>query len=100
MRKLVIAFTFGCAAFAASAFVTPAAQAAPLPAPAGVATALDQTGLVQQAAYVCRRVWRCRHGYCGWRRVCWWQPSPYYGYDYYGPRRDWYWRHHHPYRRW
>jgi len=54
-------------------------------APAGMQAAIG-SGLVQDAAYICRPVWRCGYYGCGWRRACWWS-GPYYW-------RHRYWRHH------
>ena len=49
----------------------------------GMQTALADTSVLDEVAYVCRH-----RGYSS-RRVCWWRPGGYYGY-----RRYWH------YRRW
>ena len=83
MRKLVLTMA-AVAALTAGGFATvPRAEA--LPVSGNIAVPADE-GLLQDAAYVCGRVWRCGRYGCGWRRVCSWHPGPYWG-----PR--WGWRH-------
>lgn len=68
------------------------AEAMTLPAPINIQDALRDNSLIQEAAYVCRRVWRCGPYGCGWRRICGWRPGGYYyGHrPYYGHRRYYY----------
>ena len=83
MRKLVLTMA-AVAALTAGGFATvPRAEA--LPVSGNIAVPADE-GLLQDAAYICGRVWRCGRYGCGWRRVCSWRPGPYWG-----PR--WGWRH-------
>lgn len=91
MRKSVLFALAATALFAAGA---PRAEALPLSAPGGLNVAIQETNMTHEAAYVCRRVWRCGPYGCGWRRACWWQPGPYWGY-----RRPYY-RHRYGWRHW
>lgn len=98
MRKLMLAMA-ATALLSAASFIPNSAEAMTLPAPAGLQTALADSSMVQEAAYVCRR--RC--GPRGCFRRCWWtDPRPgvyfygpgypgYYGSPYYG--RHWHRRH-------
>jgi len=86
MRRILLSATAALAMLAGPAIMADRAEAMTLAAPAGMHEALGNTGLAQDVAYVCRRVWRCGYYGCGWRRACWWT-GPYYGYGY-GP----YWR--------
>lgn len=103
MRKIFL--VLGAAlALLIGASLTERASALTITAPTGaMAAAADLSG-VEQVRYVCRRVWRCRRGVCGWRRVCWWRPRPYPYYGYYGyygpyyPYYGWGWRR--PWRYW
>lgn len=88
MRRIVFAALAASALFAAGAVAT---QAAAMPAAAPLADTAE-TGLLQDAAYVCRPIWRCGRYGCGWRRVCYWTP----GVRYFGPR--WGGRHRHWHR--
>jgi hypothetical protein len=83
MKKILFTTIVAAALLAAGSAFAPRAEA--IPAPIGLNAAVAGNGLVQQAAYVCRRVWRCGYYGCGWRRHCWWQPGG--GYGWYGPRR-------------
>jgi hypothetical protein len=59
------------------------AEARPLPGAPAIGVAASADSLRQDAAYVCRRVWRCGGYGCGWRRACYWTPGPYaYAYPY------------------
>jgi len=85
--------------------LTERANAMPL---APLSTAAGQAGAIEQVQYGCRRVWRCGPYGCGWRRICWAPPVPYYGaygfrpyYGYgYGYRRWGYGPRWGGYRRW
>jgi hypothetical protein len=90
---------------AAAVLMPSQARAASLAFGPGSLTALDSSNNVQQVRYVCRRVWRCTWGGCGWRRTCSWRPGRYYrysfgfhppyfgGHDWFKPRRGrCYWR--------
>ena len=99
MRKLFLTGLTAATLLAAPVAV-PTAGAMTVPAPAGFAAALRGDRLLQDAAYVCWRAWRCGpYGWCGWRRVCGWRPGPYYYYGpyrpYYYPYWRWRWHHHH-----
>ncbi len=59
------------------------------PTPAGIAQATQNAGLVEDAAYVCRRHWNGRH----WVRRCFWVGP----HRYYPPARRHY-RHYRHYR--
>lgn len=52
------------------------AEAMPISTPQAIGAGQVQSNL-EQAAYVCRRVWRCGSWGCGWRRTCYWKPRPY-----------------------
>ena len=59
------------------------AEAGPPPGAAAIGVAAGENTLRQDAAYVCRRVWRCGSYGCGWNRGCYWTPGPYaYAYPY------------------
>lgn len=51
------------------------AEAMPVSTPQAIGAGQVQSNL-EQAAYVCRRVWRCGSWGCGWRRTCYWKPRP------------------------
>ena len=94
MRRTMLSAATALALLTAGAFLPDRAEAMTITAPAGMQAAIGGP-LVQDAAYVCRRVWRCGYYGCGWRRACWWT-GPYYGYGYgYRPywRRGYYHRH-------
>ena len=87
MRRIVLAVIAACALSAVS--LTPQrAEAMPVSIPLA---AIADTGVLQQAAYECRPIWRCGRYGCGWPQVCYWTPYPRYS----GPV----WRHRH-WRRW
>jgi hypothetical protein len=61
-----------------------------LPAPAGIATAINETNLAQDVAYVCRRVRVCYPYGCVWRdRRYWTRPRPHHRYRRWLRRRWW-----------
>jgi len=99
MRRIVLA-TAATLAILAVSFVPNRAEAMTVTTPAGILAAVNGSSVVQEVAYVCRRLWRCGPGgLCGWRRACWWTGGGpyYYGYGtpypyYYGRpyyRRYW-----------
>ena len=95
MSRLFMLSLAAATVLGGSALLAQRAEAAPISAP-GAATAIQEEKLAQDAAYICQRRWRCGpYGYCGWRRVCFWEPGPY---AYYGYGRP-YWRHRH-WRHW
>lgn len=96
MRRLLltVAALFALLSFGA---LTNSARAMTLPAPAGIAAAIADGGLVEKTAYICRRVWRCGPYGCGWRRACYWSRPVYRPYRYWGYHRPWPHRH---WRRW
>jgi hypothetical protein len=84
MRGIGLALAVSLGLLAAVTSAPDRAEALTLPAPAGVRAAFADSGPVQDAAYVCRRVWRCGYYACGWRRECQWVPSHrYYRNHYY-----------------
>jgi hypothetical protein len=87
MRRIVLATAAAVAVLAAGTLAPGRAEAMTLSTPAGIQAAIDDTGLVQDVAYVCRRVWVCGYYGCGWTRSCYWT----------GHRHRY--RHHH-WRRW
>lgn len=95
MRRIVLATAATLALLVAGSLAPGRAEAMTISTPAGIAAAVDATGLAQDVAYVCRRVWRCGPYGCGWRRSCWWTGGPrYYGRGPYWRGRPYY-RHHH-----
>ena len=74
-------------------FTVSRAAALPLPGASAIEVA-EKADLRQEAAYVCRRAWRCGPYGCGWRRSCYWTPGPLaYAYPYaYRPYWGWGWR--------
>ena len=75
MRRTVLATAATLAILAAGSLVPNRAEAMTVTTPAGIQAAIEGTNLVQDVAYVCRRVWRCGPYGCGWRRVCWGGPD-------------------------
>jgi hypothetical protein len=96
MRRIMLSAAAALALLTAGAFLPDRADAMTITAPVGLDAAIGDR-LAQDAAYICRRVWRCGHYGCGWRRACYWGPGPYYG-NRYGPRP--YWGHRHWRRHW
>jgi hypothetical protein len=90
MRRIIFATAATLAIVAAGSLAPNRAEAMTFTTPAGVQAAIDGNTLVQEVAYVCRRVWRCGPYGCGWRRHCWWTGRPYW--------RGRHWRGH--WRRW
>lgn len=97
MRRLILATAATLALLAAGSLAPGRAEAMTVSTPAGIAAAVDATGLAQNVALVCKRVWRCGPYRCGWRRICYRTGPRFYGPRYYYGHR--YYRHHH-YRRW
>ena len=100
MRRFILSIAAAAAVMAAGALAPNRAEALTISAPAGIADAVGQNSLLQDVAYVCRRVWRCGPYGCGWRRHCY---HTYGGYGYYG--RPYYRGHRYgyygrPYYRW
>ena len=93
MRRILISAAAAIAMLSGMVIMADRAEAMTLAAPVGMHEAVGDVDLAQDAAYVCRRVWRCGYYGCGWRRACWWTGRGYY----YGRHR--YYRHGH-YRRW
>ena len=93
MRKFVLSMAALAAILAGSLASAPRAEA--LPVAPGVAASVSSEGVLLDAAYHCRPIWRCGRYGCGWRRVCGWTPGPYWHRHYWGPR----WHHRH-WRRW
>jgi hypothetical protein len=87
VRRIALVTAATLAILAVGSFVPNRAKAMTVTTPAGLAAALDDTGLAQDVAYVCRRLWICGPygGYCGWRRSCWWTGNGPYYYGYGGP---------------
>ncbi len=111
MRKLLLLCTAAAVMMIAATFAAHRAEAMTIAAPAAINAAAEQNSLKQDAAYFCRRVWRCGSNVCGWRRTCsqtapapyWWGygygPYRYAPYRYYRPyryawRNNWRWRRH------
>ncbi|MGE3149696.1 MAG: hypothetical protein AB7K04_11580 [Pseudorhodoplanes sp.] len=92
MRRIILALVATFALFSAVSLSSNRAEAAAMPVGNGIQTAIQDGGLLQDVAYVCRRVWRCGPYGCGWRRVCGYTGPRYYRpYGYYRP-------HYRPYR--
>jgi hypothetical protein len=96
MRRTMLSAAAALALLTAGALLPDRAEAMTINAPVGLQAAIGDR-LAQDAAYICRRAWRCGYYGCGWRRACYWGPGPYYGYGY-GPRP--YWGHRHWRRHW
>jgi hypothetical protein len=90
MRRYIVAAATALTVATAGSFVPGQAEALPVSAPAALPSAVDSHGLVQDVAYVCRRVRTCGPYGCHWRRACYRT----------GPRYRPYWRHryYHRYR--
>jgi hypothetical protein len=87
MRKVLLTIAAAAAVFSAASLMAPRAEAMTITLPSNIQAAIADDSLIQEAAYVCRRVWRCNPWGCGWRRVCWWRPGP--PYRRYWRRRYW-----------
>jgi hypothetical protein len=85
MRPHFLTILSAIALLGVTALVSAPARAG-VPAPAGVT---GVTAPVEQAAYTCRRAWRCGPYACGWRRIC---SSTEWRSDWRSPR--YYWRRH------
>jgi hypothetical protein len=86
MRKVLLAVAAVVALVSVLSIAPNRAEAAALPITTGIQAALEDNDLLQEAAYVCRRVWRCGAYGCAWRRVCsYTRPyyRPYRSYRYY-----------------
>lgn len=91
MRRTIFAICAAFAVLSAGALLPQRAEA--MPATPGLAEAVGTSTLLQDAAYVCRPLWRCGRYGCGWRRVCYWtHRGPYWRGHYYLHR---YYRRHH-----
>ena len=93
MRKFILSMA-ALAAILAGGLGTPT-RAEALPVAQGIAAPVSGEGLLQEAAYHCRPIWRCGRYGCGWRRVCGWRPGPVWRPHRWG--RPW---HHRHWRRW
>lgn len=98
MRRTILAVAAILALLVAGLLTPRQAHAITISTPAGIAAAVDANGLVQDVAYVCRRVWRCGPYGCGWRRSCYWSAPRYYTPRYYAPRHRYYAPRHRTYR--
>jgi predicted RNA-binding Zn ribbon-like protein len=72
MRRIILATAVTLALASAGMLAPGRAEAMTLPAPADLAVAIDGTNLVQDAAYVCRRVRHCGPNGCSWHKSCYW----------------------------
>jgi hypothetical protein len=70
MGRIVLAIIAGLALLAAISLSPNRAEAAAMPVPSGIQALTQDNSMIEEAAYVCRRVWRCGAYGCGWRRVC------------------------------
>lgn len=98
MRRIFLAFAAVAALLSFMTLTPNHANAITLPVPATVNNALADRNLIEEAAYVCRRV--C--GRYGCTRRCWWRGGPRYYRPYYRPYRPYgFYRPYRPYRyRW
>ena len=78
MGRIVLAITAVLALLAAISLSPNRAEAAAMPVPTGIQAAIQDNSLIEEAAYVCRRIWRCGPYGCGWRRVCSYAGPSYY----------------------
>ncbi len=97
MRKWILLASLMAATFSMASLNANRAVALTIGNPACLSVAAGEANLIQDVAYVCRRVRRCGpYGHCAWRRSCWWT-EPGWGYYDYGYRGygygDWNWRH-------
>ena len=89
MRKWILLAVLTAGISAAGAFNAHRAEAMTIGIPAGLGIAAGGVSITEEAAYVCRRVWRCGPYGCGWRRHCFWSGPRYYGRRHWAPRRHW-----------
>ena len=82
MRKIWIIGVTAASLFG-TGFLGSRAEAMTIPAHVGLQATLDESAVVQDVHYNCRRVWRCGYYGCGWRQSCSWSSGPRWGY------RDW-----------
>jgi hypothetical protein len=75
MHRAVLSAAATVAIITGAAMLPQSAEAMTLPAPAGIAAAVEGNTIAQDVAYVCRRVRRCGPYGCGWRRACAWTDS-------------------------
>ena len=78
MQKVFLAIAASLVLLAAM-FLSPNRAEAAMPVPTGIQAAIQDNSLIEEAAYVCRRVWRCGYYGCGWTRTCSYT-RPYYPY--------------------
>lgn len=78
MRRILLSFAVASAIVSAAAIAAPA-RALTVGTASTMRAALEETGMLNEVAYV------CRHRYYTSRRVCWWRPDG----------RSWW-----PWRRW
>ena len=85
MGRIVLAITAVLALLAAISLSPNRAEAAAMPVPTGIQAAIQDNSMIEEAAYICRRIWRCGPYGCGWRRICSYAPRyyrPYRAYRY------------------
>ena len=87
MRKWILLAALTAGIFSMASLNASRADAMTIGNAAGLSVAAGEASLAQNAAYVCRRVWRCGPWGCGWRRACWWA-GPGWGWH-----RGWGWHH-------
>jgi hypothetical protein len=88
MRKIFLMVALIAGFAAAGSLVPSQANAMTISTPSAVQQAVGESNVIEQVAYVCRRVRRCGYRGCYVTRQCYNRPS--YGYRYR--------RHHHRYR--
>jgi hypothetical protein len=81
MRRLFLMIA-AAIVFVGAGLAAQPSNAMTIGAPSGLNVAVNDASAVEKSAYVCRRVWNCRFGSCGWRRSCFWRPGPVIGYPY------------------
>jgi len=86
--RIILVATAAAAILSGSSLLASRAEAMTLAAPAGVRAAIQETSPVENAAYVCRRVWR----FGRWHRSCFWTgPRFYRPYAFAPVHRRWGW---------
>ncbi len=78
MRRLIFALAALAASAVAGTALSGRAEAAVAGAPGALSNAAQTLNVVDEAAYVCRRVRRCNRNGCHWRRHCWYKPHRHY----------------------